>query len=209
LVPFILAFTLALTPDVTVNHKWIMMSLMLVSMFAAWVLKELLASGDWLKRVIAVALVFVLTATGMYDFTTVVKRNKNYLVYAEDDIVTNWVMENATCEDIFLTPYYSLNNIVMGGAMLYYGWPYYAWSAGYDTGLRDREVRRMYEASSSEELKDLIEEHNIRYIVIDHDCRTSSEYDVREDVIENTYEAVFENDTGDWMVRIFDTRKEK
>ena len=67
----------------------------------------------------------------------------------------------------------------------------------------------MYEASSSEELKDLIEEHNIRYIVIDHDCRTSSEYDVREDVIENTYEAVFENDTGDWMVRIFDTRKEK
>ena len=209
LVPFILAFTLALTPDVTVNHKWIMMSLMLVSMFAAWVLTKLIQSGDLLKRVIAIGLIFVLTATGAYDFTTVVKRNKSYLVYADDDIVTNWVKENATCEDIFLTPYYSLNNIVMGGAMLYYGWPYYAWSAGYDTNTRDREVRKMYEASSPEELKTLIEEHNIRYIVVDHDCRTSSEYDVREDVIENTYEVVFENDTGDWMVRIFDTEKEK
>lgn len=209
LVPFVLAFTLALTPDVTVNHKWIMMSLMLVSMFAAWVLTKLIQSGDWLKRVIALGLIFVLTATGVYDFTTVVKRNKNYLVYSDDDVVTNWVMENATCEDVFLTPYYSLNNIVMGGAMLYYGWPYYAWSAGYDTYTRDREVKKMYEASSSEELKELIEKNNIRYIVVDHDCRTSSEYDVREDVIESTYEVVFENDTGDWMVRIFDTEKEK
>lgn len=209
LVPFVLAFTLALTGDITVNHKWIMMSLMLVSMFAAIVLTNLLKSGDWLKRAVAIVLLFVLTATGVYDLTTVVKRNENYLVFSYDDPVTNWIAENATCDDIFLTPYYSLNNVVMGGAMLYYGWPYYAWSAGYDTYSREREVKKMYEASSVEQLDALIEEHNIRYIIVDHDCRTSSEYDVREDVIEAAYEAVFEHDTGDWMVRIFDTTKEK
>ncbi len=209
LVPFALAFTLSLTVDITVNHKWIMMSLMLVSMFAAIALVKLLESGDWLKRGIAVLLLFVLTATGLYDLTTIVKRNQNYLVFAEDDPVTNWIAENATTEDIFLTPYYSLNNVVMGGAMLYYGWPYYAWSAGYDTYQRDWDVKKMYEASSVEELNYLIEEHNIRYIIVDHDCRTSSEYDVREDVIEAAYETVFEHDTGDWMVRIFDTTKER
>ncbi|MBP3595096.1 MAG: hypothetical protein J6J44_11245 [Lachnospiraceae bacterium] len=209
LVPFVLAFTLALTGDITVNHKWIMMSLMLVSMFAAIVLTNLLKSGDWLNRAVAIVLLFVLTATGVYDLTTVVKRNENYLVFSYDDPVTNWIAENATCDDIFLTPYYSLNNVVMGGAMLYYGWPYYAWSAGYDTYSRERKVKKMYEASSVEQLDALIEEHNIRYIIVDHDCRTSSEYDVREDVIEAAYEAVFEHDTGDWMVRIFDTTKEK
>ena len=209
LVPFVLAFTLALTGDITVNHKWIMMSLMLVSMFAAIVLKNLLESGDWLKRVVAILLLFVLTATGMYDLTTVIKRNENYLEFSYDDPVTNWIMENATCEDMFLTPYYSLNRVVMGGAMLYYGWPYYAWSAGYDTNTRDREVKKMYQASSPEELDALITEHNIRYIIVDHDCRTSSEYFVREDVIEMTYETVFEHDTNEWMVRIFDTTKKK
>ena len=117
--------------------------------------------------------------------------------------------DNSDSKDIFLTPYYSLNNIVMGGAMLYYGWPYYAWSAGYDTDTRNLEVKRMYEADSSEELMQLIENNNIRFIVVDHDCRTSSEYRVREDVIEATYEAVFEHDTGDWMIRIFDTEKLK
>lgn len=209
LIPFILAFTLALTGDITVNHKWIMMSLMLVSMFAAVVLTNMFQSGDWLKRVIAVVLLFVLTATGMYDLTTVVKRNKNYLEFSYDDPVTNWIAENATCEDMFLTPYYSLNNVVMGGAMLYYGWPYYAWSAGYDTNTRDRQVKKMYQASSVEELDALIEEHNIRYIIVDHDCRTSSEYVVREDIIEAAYETVFEHDTDAWMVRIFDTTKKK
>lgn len=208
-VPMVLAFTLSLTVDITVNHKWIMMSLMLLSMFAAIVITRFLKAKDWMKRVIAVILLFVLTATGMYDFTIVKKRNENYLIFSDEDPVTTWVMENATCEDIFLTPYYSLNDIVMGGAMLYYGWPYYAWSAGYDTDTRNYEVKQMYQARDSESLKELIELHNIRYIVVDHDCRTSSEYIVREDVIEETYEAVFEHDTGEWMVRIFDTEKEK
>ena len=65
MVPFILAFTLALTVDVTVNHKWIMMSLMLLSVFAAIVLTALLKSRDWLKRAVAVVLLVVLTATGI------------------------------------------------------------------------------------------------------------------------------------------------
>ncbi len=209
LVPFVLAFTLALTGDITVNHKWIMMSLMLVSMFAALVITKLLLEKDWLKRSVAIVLLFVLTATGIYDLTTVMKRNENYLVFSYEDPVTNWIAENATTEDIFLTPYYSLNNVVMGGAMLYYGWPYYAWSAGYDTYYRDMQVKRMYEAASPEELDYLIQENNIRYIIVDHDCRTSSEYDVREDIIEATYETVFEHDSGDWMVRIFDTTKKR
>lgn len=209
LVPFILAFTLSLTGDITVNHKWVMMSLMLVSMFAALALTKLFQSGDWFRRGIAIVLLVVLTATGMYDLTTIVKRNENYLVFADDDPVTNWIMEHATTEDMFLTPYYSINRVVMGGAMLYFGWPYYAWSAGYDTYARDAEVKKMYQASTTEELKRLIEKNDIRYIIVDYDCRTSSEYDVREDVIEAAYETVFECDQNEWMVRIFDTTKEK
>lgn len=208
-VPFILAFTLSLTVDITVNHKWIMMSLMLISIFASVVLTKLLKSKDWLKQMIAIVLVVVLTATGVYDFTTIVKRNQNHLIFSYDDPVTNWVIENADCEDIFLTPYYSLNNVVMGGAMLYYGWPYYAWSAGYNTDERAVNVRTMYEADSVEQLKKLIEEYGIRYIIVDYECRTSSEYMVREDIIETAYDVVFEHDTGDWQVRIFDTQKHK
>lgn len=208
-VPFWLAFLLSLTVDITVNHKWIMMALMLISIYAAYLLTFLLHERDWWKRTVAVLLLVVLTATGVYDFAIVMKRNENYMSYDLEDPVTLWIEENATCEDLFLTPYYSLHKVVLGGAMLYYGWPYYAWSAGYDTNARGRMVRSMYQAEDSETLAALIEEAGIRYIIVDHDCRTSSEYVVREDVIERTYEEVFTEDTGAWATRIFDTEKRK
>ncbi len=206
-VPFVLAFMLSLTPDIVVNHKWIMLSLMFVSIFSAYLITWLWYRRDWLVRLLALFLVVLLTATGIYDYTIVLKRNRNYLSYALDDPVTEWIAENATCDDMFLTPYYSLNNIVLGGAMLYYGWPYYAWSAGYDTFARAEQVKKMYEAGSVAELSALIEQNNIRYIIVDRDCRTSSEYVVREDIIEAAYETVFEYGTEDWATRIFDTTK--
>jgi len=216
-VPFVLAFTVSLIKTdapayyISVNHKWIMMSLMLLSMFAAWVVTRLIESRDWMKRVVAGVLVIVLTATGVYEFTLVVKKNKDYYYeYAKDDSIANWVKENASCDDMFLTPPYWLNEFVVGGAMLYYGHSYYAASAGYDTNARYIQVNLMYEASSEEELDELIKQNKIRYIVVDDECRNSTDYNVREDVIENTYEVVFE----EWhrargYVRIFDTTKKK
>ena len=45
------------------------------------------------------------------------------------------------------------------------------WSAGYDTAYRDEQVRCMYEAENTEELAWLLQENNIRYIIVDHDKR--------------------------------------
>ena len=47
--------------------------------------------------------------------------------------LTEWLAENLTRNDLILTPEYSINEVTMSGVMMYMGWPYYAWSAGYDT----------------------------------------------------------------------------
>ena len=121
-------------------------------------------AGVWTK-ITAVFLLVVLTATGIYDLHIVVRKNDikehRYLVLDEGDPITNWVIDNSDSRDIFLTPYYSLNNFVFGGAMLYYGWPYYAWSAGYDTDLRAKKVREMNESRSSEDLIRQVSENNM------------------------------------------------
>ncbi len=203
-VPFILSFTVAVTDDVTVNHKWVMISLMLISMYAAHFVTLLFKKKGLLTRVLALLLVVTLTATGLYEFTIVQKKNENYIKLDLDDPVTMWIEENADCSDMFLTSWYSLSNVVMGGAMLYFGWPYYAWSAGYDTNARAQQVNLMYEAKDSDTLRYLIYKNNIDYIIIDNDTRTNSEYTVREDVIESTYKEVFSNGEGNWKLRIFD-----
>ena len=65
----------------------------------------------------------------------------------------------------------------------------------------------MYEASSPVELSYLVAKNKIDYIIVDNDVRTNSEYDVREDVIEETFKEVFSQGEGDWKFRIFDTHQ--
>ena len=215
-VPLVLAFTLSLTVDITVNHKFVMMSEMLLSVFPAVCIVNLWdKDGFFAKdskafaRITAGCMVFALTVTGVFEYLIVERRNQkeNNLVFACNDPVTMWIKENADADDIILSSYYHLNRVVLGGGMLFYGWPYYAWSAGYDTGEREKIVAQMYSARSPERLDELIQKNKIRYIIVDIDNRESGDYFLREDVIDATYEAVYTEGEDQWKFTVYDTTK--
>lgn len=207
LTPLVFALTFSLTPDISVNHKYIIISAMLLSIIVAWIV-TLVAKGKAVGcKLLAVLLSIAMTITGVYDFYVLIQINKSDAVYSLDDPVITWIDENTDSQDIFLTSYYSLHKVVLGGAMLYYGWPYYAWSAGYDTSYREEQVKLMYEASSSAELISLIEENDISFIIVDYETRTNEGYSVNEEVIADTYEAVYQEGEGEWMFTIYDTAK--
>ena len=211
LAPFVFAFTVSLTIDVTVNHKYIMLSLMLLSIYAAIVIVKLFEVKSAMLKIISIILVVLLTSTGFYDYLTVLKKNnpQNSIVLDLDNKLTKWIMANTKADDIILSSNYALNQVVLGGGMLFLGWPYFGWSAGYDTDLRAELVKEMFEANTSQELMQLIEDHNIRYIIVDKECRDNEDYTVNERNIENTYASVYEQGSGDWKLTIYDTNLPK
>lgn len=207
--PLIFAFTVSLTVDVTVNHKYVMMSCILLGIFSALLVTRMLESRKAAVGIAAAALIIMLSATGIYDFTTVIRKNSRIgpIVLNMDDPLTEFVINNSDSRDIFLTGAYSINQVVFGGAMLYQGHQYYAWSAGYDTYYRDIMVRRMFEAQTPEELDELVKENNISFIIIDSVSRESDDYVLNEDNIRATYECVYEAGEGYSNVAVFDTSK--
>lgn len=206
--PLVFAFTVSLTVDVTVNHKYIMMSCILLGIFAADLVIRILMQRKMLVRVAGIFLIFMLTATGIYDFLTVMKNNtpNTAIILELDDPLTDWINKNSDSHDIFLTSNYAINQVVLGGAMLYQGWPYFAWSAGYDTQYRDTQVKKMYEASTPEELDMLVKENHIRFIIVDHDNRSSMDYQLNEANIQSTYACVYREGEGEWETVIYDTQ---
>lgn len=206
--PLIFAFTVSMTVDVTVNHKYIMMSCILLGIFAASLVVKVFERKEFLTGMVGVLLVVMLTSTGIYDFITVLKRNtpQSAVVLDLDDPLTQWIDENSTSQDLFLTDTYALNQVVLGGAMLYEGWTYFPWSAGYDTKIRIEQVRAMYEADTPEELKKLAEKNRIRFIVVDQDNRTSETYRLNEANIKATYQCVYTEGEGITKTSIYDTR---
>jgi len=209
LAPFVFAFTVSLTVDVTVNHKYIMMSCILVGIFAAHIIVKMFDKKENTWRIAAGLLIFLLTITGIYDFITVIRKNSNMdkIILNMDDPLTEFVRRSSNSKDIFLTDPYTINQLVFGGAMLFQGHQYYAWSAGYDTDYRDIMVKRMYEAKTPAELDMLVEENNIRFIVVEYANRISEKYDLNEDNIRRTYECVYEAGDGEWKYSVFDTEK--
>ena len=207
--PFVFSFLVSLTVDVTVNHKYIMVSIMLMNIFAAILIVKLFVMKNIAMRILCVGLVVLMTITGFYDYRTVIKRNHpDYnLKFSMEDPLVDWIDENTTSQDVFLTPYYALSRAVMGGAMLFEGHGYYPMTAGYDTNKRYALTKEMYEASSVRELQGLIEENGIDYIIIDIDARQSQDYALNEAVFDAAYEKVYVEGDGEWMLSIYDTSR--
>ncbi|MBP5607872.1 MAG: hypothetical protein J6X66_06350 [Lachnospiraceae bacterium] len=199
--PLIFAFTVSLTPDVTVNHKYVMLAFILIGIPVAVMVTKLLESSRISRFISGLLLLVILTATGIYECRVVRNIDKDYLEFRQDSDLTKWVKENSTSKDIWLTDMISNHEIVLGGAMLYYGWPYYAWSAGYDTNAREEKTARMFSAPNEEELKRMIGEEGIRFIMTDDGLRYGDHYALNEDVIAAAYPLVYQS--GD--VKIYDT----
>ena len=104
--------------------------------------------------------------------------------------LTKWLAENLEKNDLLLTPEYSMNEVTMSGAMLYCGWPYYAWSAGYDTNYRAAQAVTIYTTTDSEELKNVVKQEKITHILFEEGSEFEQQQCV-EDMIAATYEKVY------------------
>lgn len=203
LFPAIFAFTVSLTPDINVNHKYIMISYAFLAIFWADALCRLFRRGIGGKST-AVILSLCLTVTGIYDFAIILRGNgpgRRVSVKAESG-VTDWLSENLGKNDLLLTPQYSMNEVTMSGVMMYCGWPYYAWSAGYDTNYRAAQAVTIYTTADREELKETVEKERITYILFEEGMEFEQR-ECREDVIRSVYPEVFESE--DRRIRIYET----
>lgn len=191
LFPLMFATTIALTVDINANHKFIMISVALGNILVAALLVEMFGRPAlWLKAIAVMSLV-LLTATGVVDLRTLQIMNRSGLHFAFDDPMLGWVRRTTAPTTVFLTHWSTLNPVLLAGRPIYYGWPYYAWSAGHATQARELRFRAVYAAEDSAGLRQLAQAEGIAYIVVDRENRHGREYPVNEAVIAATFPLVF------------------
>ena len=173
--PVIFSFTMSLTPDVTVNHKYIMMAMAYLSIIWADIVVSMFSDKEGRPigprniggKVIACIIAFLLMATGFYDYIIIIRNNDaghRYGVNTASEL-TAYVHENFTDEDLILSDMHSVSELTVSGCRLYTGWPYYAWSAGYDTDTRCAAAMQMYTSMSPDELRETLELEGITYVL--------------------------------------------
>ena len=184
----ILAFCFQFSDEVLANHKFLNVWLVIVNVFVAFGLVSIwyLKAGQLsvLGRAASVALVILVTLGGVFDLYPVKNGYWVEMKYEGDPLV-DWVKENTDPKSIFLSHRYVNHRILLTGRRLFYGHPYYAWGAGYDTGGRDEVYKKMFESKDAAEVLRLLKENKIGYVAIDNAIRKS-------DFIKSPNESVYE-----------------
>lgn len=209
LLPMLFAFLISLTPDINVNHKYVMISYAFVTVFWGWVVRNIFLSGKtkwkkWSCKVACVILCICLIGTGVYDFVVILLDNDSAhrMTVDMESSLTDWLSSNLKKNDLLLTPEYTMNEVTMSGAMLYCGWPYYAWSAGYDTNYRAGQAVMIYTTDDPQVLKTTVKKEKITYILFEEDMEFEQQ-ECREDIIKKTYPLVYKSEDG--RIRVYET----
>ena len=203
LFPLIFAFCMSLTPDIAVNHKYIMIAYAFLAIFWSFAVLKLFQRKIG-GKIVAVLLAIALSITGIYDFVVILKDNDSghrVTVNMKSEL-TEWLAEHLDHNDLILTPEYSINEVTMSGVMMYMGWPYYAWSAGYDTYDRAAKAKEIYSSTDEAAIKKLVKQEKITYILYEDGMQYEQEA-CREDTIASAFTLVYESEDG--RIRIYET----
>ena len=214
-VPFVFAFFFSMTIDITANHKFIQISLILFSIYLAALLTFLWkpfsnknkakkssynadadvqsmprrispARGRLLSlgsRILAVILFISLTATGVNEWIVFYNLNKNSIMMNMTSPMVAWIEANTEKNAIFLTAPYAMNTFFLSGRYAYYGHPYYAWSAGYDTEARMAIYADLLTGCGGDfnKFRTTCLQQNISYFLVDDDLRNQKDFPVNEE----------------------------
>jgi hypothetical protein len=198
-VPFAITFSLSLTPDITVNHKFLMMSLAFFNIFTAysvvglWSLKLPSMWSRGAAKLAACALVLILTLTGVMDLFTMTNQDgvgRSAQMDISNDYQT-WIKENTDPNDIFMGAWPSLDDVFFAGRRQFMGWPYYAWSGGYDTAGRTEIFKEILNTEDPQRFIQLVAQNKISYIVVDQELLHNTNFTARSDIIEACCKPVY------------------
>lgn len=189
-----IAFVAQFSVEVLANHKFIQVWLIVANLFVAYAVVNLwrARASAWVPtRLIAIGLTAVIVIGGAIDLIPI-KNERIYTVGVNGDPLYEWVRTRTSPKAVFLTDLYVVHGILVAGRKIYLGWPYFAWSAGYDTVGREQWYRDVFALRSPRELVRRLQAAGIDYVAFDDGLRDRGEAPrLNEDLYRTYFQPVF------------------
>jgi DNA-binding beta-propeller fold protein YncE len=154
-------------------------------------------------RLVATALAAIIVIGGVIDLIPV--KNQSILEFGMDgDPLYEWVRTETDPKAVFLSEIFVVHPILLAGREIYYGWPYYAWSAGYDVLPREAWYRELFANRSPRQVAEQLRERGIDYVAIDDGLRQGTMAPkVNEEVFADHFERAFTDDGSHGNIAIY------
>ncbi|MCX7928681.1 MAG: hypothetical protein N2558_03265 [Patescibacteria group bacterium] len=189
---FIIANTFRLSPEIAANHKFINMFVIGMNWFLAFSIITLWGKFLMSKLILTISILF-LTLTGIIDLFPII--NDKYVTI--DDIpknkIANFIDKNTTKDAIFLNSSFTFHPALIAGRKIFLGWPYYAWSAGYDTDHRNKIFTKMYTSTNKFDFCKMAIENNIDYVTVEDTKGDTNLPTINTEFFKNNFKLMYED----------------
>ena len=133
---FMVGNVLQFSPEIAANHKFFNFFVIIGSMYSAFLIIKLFRKNIKYK-LLGISLVLLLTLSGIIDFFPIYNDTKiNLADYSQNKNIL-WIKDHTSQKAKFLNTDYLYDTASLAGRRIFLGWPYFAWSQGYDTTSRD------------------------------------------------------------------------
>jgi hypothetical protein len=175
-VVFTVGFLFKFSVEIAANHKFFNLFLIFGNMLSAYViylLIKLIRSVKFIVLriplfIIPIILVIFLTLSGVIDFFAVKNDNRGPMADVEASPVASWIAKNTPPDAVFLNANFFDHPASLAGRKVFLGWPYFSWSAGYDSTNRlFKDMTAMYAPKSFKQLCLDLRHFNISYITFE------------------------------------------
>lgn len=172
-IPFLFIFVIAnifqLSSEMAANHKLVNYFMIIGIMFSSYALIYLWRKNFYLRFIVFITF-FLLIFSGIIDFFPIYNDTKIPLADYPINPDVKWIKENTPKNSVFLNSEYLYTPASLAGRKIFLGWPYFAWSQGYDTTTRDAIRKNIFESCNAFFLCTKLKENNLQYIeVIEND----------------------------------------
>ncbi len=188
---FVVGNLFQFSPDMAGNHKFFNYFMLFGSMFTAFAIFKLWSIKKIPKAAIVI-LVFTLIFSGILDLFPIVNDNKISIQDYKTNKTAAWIVKNTPRDAVFFNTNFLYQNPSIAGRKIFLGWPYFAWSAGYDTTKRYNDMKNALLSNSSSVICTFMQKNNLSYLEL---TQPSSDFPFNPDLLKNvkpSYKALSE-----------------
>ncbi|NLM15694.1 MAG: hypothetical protein GX218_07535 [Clostridiaceae bacterium] len=220
--PLIFAMHISLTPDITVNHKYILITFAFLNIYVAdFLIKLWTGFRDATKpstrrrpllhiagRLAALVLGLVLMITGIQEVLILRNISRRTVAIDGSSPLVEWIMDNTEPDAVFVSAPYHYHSFYLSGRATWLGHAYYAWSAGHDTDGRLEQENRLFSGcgNDSAAVQEMALNLGIDYFLLDDGLRHHPEFIVDEKFFHRCFPIVVEFPNNENSI-IFDLRR--
>lgn len=165
-------------------------------MFSAFILVKLWNRNAIFKP-ITVLLLFFTILGGIIDFFPIYNDNKLQLADYKINKDIAWIKNNTPQDSIFLNTTYLYNPASLAGRKIFLGWPYFAWSQGYDTMNRDTLRKNLLAGGDKSYFCTQVKKYNINYVSIENG---EIDFVINKDFFNQNFGKVYENKSSGFII---------